>query len=105
MKKIILIFLSLIISNSAFAIELQPVCLGKKITIYTKPKCGYCVGIRSILDKLDIKYTNIDLTKNRMLGNWLISTTKANTVPYVFLDDKYIGGYNDFVNVCLKGKK
>jgi len=105
MNKFITILLLLIISNSALAFDLKPACANKKITIYTKPNCSYCIGIRSILDKLKIKYTNIDLTKNRTIGNWLISTTNARTVPYVFLDEKYIGGYTDFVNICLKVKK
>lgn len=70
--------------------------------IYSKSDCGWCVKAKQLMNDLGLRYQELklgeDYTKEdlrKMLGEHL-----PLTVPQIYIDDKRIGGYEDFAEYC-----
>jgi glutaredoxin len=66
-----------------------------KAIVWSKNQCPYCVQAKALLDMKGIEYEerNVqeDWTKEQLLG--VVPT--ARTLPQIFLDDNYIGGFTE----------
>src|SRR5688572_8090573 len=71
----------------------------KNVVIYTKAKCKYCSETKELLRKKDILYIDIDVTWDKELHQKLINQTGQKTVPYIFIKDKFIGGYTELAKL------
>jgi len=66
-----------------------------KALIWSRDACGYCESAKKLLKQKGVEF------EERKLGNgWtkeqlLESVPTAKTVPQIYLDGKYIGGYTD----------
>lgn len=74
----------------------------KHAKIYTKTNCGYCAKAKILLKLNNILYEeiNLDNDKERLefyenLENQV--DRKINSVPQIFLDDKFVGGYDSLL--------
>ena len=71
-------------------------------TIYTKDNCSWCVKAKELMNKLHIQYEekklDVDYTRDDLRE--LIGEHLPLTVPQVFVYNKRIGGYEDFVDYC-----
>lgn len=84
-----------------------------KWTIYTKLNCVYCSKVKELLE--NEKYITIINCDNWLKNNeereiFLndiknITECEWKTFPIVFIDDKFIGGYNETVNYIGEIKK
>lgn len=75
-----------------------------KVQIYTTQFCPYCVQAKAFFKQKNIVFDEIDLT-----GKWdeleaLKTRTQFRTVPQIFIDDVFIGGYTDLVDKYKKGE-
>jgi glutaredoxin len=72
--------------------------MNKRIVIYTKPDCSYCVDAKSVLKNNNIpfeeKTLNLDFTREYLLEEY----PSAKTFPVIVINEKYIGGYTELVN-------
>lgn len=68
------------------------------IIIYTTTTCIYCNLTKKILEEKKLKYKEINLENNLDLFKDLIKKTNHKTVPQIFINDKFIGGYTDLLN-------
>lgn len=64
--------------------------------IWSKDACPYCVQAKNLLDAKGIQYEERNITG----GNWtkeqlLEAVPSARTLPQIFLDDEYIGGFTE----------
>ena len=71
--------------------------MSKKVEIYSKSNCSYCVMAMNFFDSKGVVYEvystdNPDIFKEMMERNPL-----ARTLPQIFIDDKLIGGYTDLI--------
>lgn len=67
-----------------------------KVTIYTIPGCLGCGLVKSMFEDRDIPYEEIDVTGKPLVYKDMVRKTGGKkTVPQVFINDKYIGGYSD----------
>lgn len=68
------------------------------IEIYSKPSCAWCVKAKEMADqyKLDYVEKNIDTAQN--LNELLLRVPDVKTIPQIFWNDRYIGGYTEFAN-------
>lgn len=66
--------------------------------IYSKNNCPFCVRAKALCKQEGIEFTEIDAVSNR---DTLIervtrdSGRPPQTVPQIYLDGKYIGGYTE----------
>ena len=69
----------------------------KKVEIYSKSNCSYCVMAMNFFDSKGIKYDVYSADDPKILQRMLERNPQARTVPQIFIDDKLIGGYTDLV--------
>jgi ribonucleotide reductase alpha subunit len=74
----------------------------KRAKIYTKTTCGYCTKSKNLLKLNNILYDeiNLDNDEERLAFYQELSNkigTNVNTVPQIYLDDEYVGGYDALV--------
>ena len=74
------------------------------VLLYTKKGCMYCSMAEELLDKYSIRYTSIDITDNSDLQLKLFNQTGQNTVPYIFIQKNFIGGYSNLMEMANKGE-
>ncbi|OUR95852.1 hypothetical protein A9Q84_15240 [Halobacteriovorax marinus] len=75
-----------------------------KIQVYVKDYCPYCNEVESYLIDNKIEYERVDLSDNAELYMSLKKATGHHTVPQVFIDDKFVGGADDFRDLVRKDK-
>ena len=72
------------------------------IRIYSKDNCPWCVKAKELMNKLHLKYTELklgtDYTREELRE--LIGEHLPLTVPQIYIYNKRIGGYEDFVEYC-----
>ncbi len=68
-----------------------------KAVVWSKPSCPYCVMAKKLLEnkgyEIEERVIGLGFTKVQLLE----AVANARTVPQIFLDEKYIGGYDDLV--------
>ena len=69
----------------------------KKVEIYSRSNCSYCVMAMNFFDSKGIKYDVYSADDPKIFEEMLERNPKARTVPQIFIDDKLIGGYTDLV--------
>ena len=69
----------------------------KKVEIYSRSKCSYCVMAMKFFDSKGIKYDVYSADDPKVFEEMLERNPQARTVPQIFIDDKLIGGYTDLV--------
>jgi glutaredoxin len=78
------------------------------IVIYSKPNCPWCVKAKELMNKLHLEYSekilDVDYTRDELRelvnGSAPVSMTPPLTVPQIFVYNKRVGGYEDFVEYC-----
>lgn len=60
---------------------------------FTYPKCPSCEQVKDLLRSKNIQYMFIQADK-KLFGK-VLKVTKSTTVPQVFMDGQYIGGYEE----------
>lgn len=68
--------------------------------IYTTPVCPFCVRAKALLKLKNVSVTEINAQEHKeaMIQKVLSATgTEPKTVPQIFLDGAYIGGFDKLV--------
>jgi len=55
-----------------------------EITVYSLPYCQYCNLLKNTLDKLKVPYTDVDVDKNTLIGDWLEDNLKTESYPIIY---------------------
>jgi len=71
------------------------------ITIYGSPNCRFCTLAKDLADRTNISYNYIDVTKHEPSQD-MFRARGFKTVPQIFDNDTYIGGYQEFVKAVNK---
>lgn len=81
-----------------------------KIVIFSQVNCIFCTKAKNALNELKLSYHSIELDKNEQCPNEncanlcqrLILQTRIRTVPQIFVNGKFIGGYSDLDNLIKR---
>ena len=60
------------------------------VKIYTSNWCGYCNAAKNLLNKLDIQFEEINMSRQDLLN-----LTGEYTVPQISINNSFIGGYQE----------
>jgi glutaredoxin 3 len=76
-----------------------------EVEIYTTPFCPYCHRAKSLLQKKNVPYREIDV----MMAPGKRSEMREraggiNTVPQIFVDGTHVGGSDDLLELERDGK-
>lgn len=67
------------------------------VTIYGTPFCNYCQLAKDLCDEENIDYLYIDMFENETAVEDVTAYIGPfKTVPQIFVDGEYIGGYTEF---------
>lgn len=75
-----------------------------KVLLYTKDMCKYCILAKELLREHSVPFEVIELENNMDLHKKIATQTGQNTVPYIYINDKFIGGYGDLEEFKKSGK-
>ncbi len=73
------------------------------ITIYVMSTCRYSKRAINLLDSIGVRYTKI-VADTLELWEEMEKFTGRSTVPQVYVDGCYIGGFDDLVALESKGQ-
>lgn len=67
--------------------------------IYSKDGCGFCVAAKKLLESKGISYQEYNMTnqpekREELLEAAALENVVPRTVPQIWLNNKYIGGYD-----------
>ena len=63
--------------------------------MYSKTPCPYCRNAKEFFLSRGLEFEEIDLSNSPEEYNKLRQRTGHMTVPQIFINDKFIGGYTD----------
>jgi len=70
-----------------------------QIVVFSKSQCPHCVEAKSLLEDLDIPFTEIDIAADVKDSMLMSLVSKRHTVPQIFFNDEHIGGADDLKNI------
>ena len=76
----------------------------KKITIYSKEDCPYCVRAKALLDRKGVSYEEIDVEADMYARAEMQRLGGGRTVPQIFADGKYVGDCDGMHALYEEGK-
>lgn len=70
----------------------------KKITIFGRPGCGFCIRAKQLCEIKSYNFKYIDIWEEGISQEDLQKTIgkPVSTVPQIFHGQDYIGGFTDF---------
>ncbi|ONG41473.1 glutaredoxin 3 [Alkanindiges hydrocarboniclasticus] len=79
--------------------------MSANVLVYTTTVCPYCVRAKQLLQRKNIAYEEIDLNKEPSeVRSELMARTKHRTVPQIFINDQFIGGFDQLYALDKQGK-
>lgn len=76
----------------------------RKVTVYTKQSCPYCVRAKALLTKKGVAFEEIGVEGNDALRAWLVERSGQMTVPQVFVGERSLGGFSDLDALEREGR-
>ena len=79
--------------------------MSANVLVYTTTVCPYCVRAKQLLQRKNIAYEENDLNKQPSeVRSELMARTKHRTVPQIFINDQFIGGFDQLYALDKQGK-
>ena len=73
-----------------------------KVLVYTTQYCPYCSQAKNLLRAKKIEFQEIDITHDEKMWDIIEQRTGATTVPQIFINDEYIGGFEQLYQLDKK---
>ncbi len=74
-----------------------------KIIIYSANNCPYCRKAKNYLEQNGFQYQEIDLSHDYDKIDELKKSTGHRTIPLIFVNDVFVGGYTDMIEKINSG--
>ena len=76
-----------------------------EVTIYSTTVCPYCIRAKQLLERKGVAYKEINLSNEAPeVRVELMQRTNHRTVPQIFINDLFIGGYDQLIELDGEGK-
>ena len=66
-----------------------------KAIVWSKNSCPFCVQAKNLLKLKGIEFEERNINEEWTREQLLEAVPTARTLPQIFLDDNYIGGFNE----------
>ena len=77
----------------------------KKVMIYTKETCPYCVMAKNLLKQKGVsEFEEIRIDLDPTVRQKMIDLTGRMTVPQIYIGDTHVGGFDDLSALNKGGK-
>lgn len=74
-----------------------------EVRVYSKDHCRHCVSAKTLLERLQIPYREVDLTGDVDAQVDLARRTGHMTLPQIEIGDTSIGGFTDLERAARDG--
>ncbi len=64
-----------------------------KAIVWSKPACGYCVKAKNLLKNKGIEVEEKNIAEGYKIQDLLEMVPNARTMPQIWIDEDYVGGY------------
>ena len=71
--------------------------MSKKVEIYSKSNCSYCVMAMNFFEAKNVDYEVYSTDDPNIFDEMMKRNPYARTLPQIFIDDELIGGYTDLI--------
>ena len=75
-----------------------------KVTIYTRPFCGYCARALKVLGEKGADFTEVEAGMDPKLRQEMMDRSGRTTFPQIFVGEQHIGGCDDMMALDREGK-
>ena len=65
-----------------------------KVTLYTAPACPFCVIVKKFLERNNVKFTEMDISKDKKKEEEMQKKSGQTNVPVTDIDGTIVVGYN-----------
>lgn len=72
-----------------------------KAIVWSKDACPFCVQAKALLESKGIEYEERNINEGYTKEQLLESVPTARTLPQIFLDDEYVGGFTELKKKLL----
>lgn len=66
-----------------------------KAIVWSKDQCAFCEQAKALLQSRGIEYEVRNIMHDWTREQLLEAVPNARTVPQIFLDEEYVGGFNE----------
>jgi glutaredoxin 3 len=75
-----------------------------KVEIYTTGSCVWCVAAKNFLKQRGFSYEENRVDQNPAKYDEMLQRAQRRSVPQIFIDGEWIGGYEDLVEAERAGR-
>lgn len=75
-----------------------------KVTLYTRPFCGYCARALALLTEKGVDFNEIEAGMDPALRQEMMTRSGRTTFPQIFIGEQHIGGCDDMMALEREGK-
>ncbi|SFH56362.1 glutaredoxin 3 [Tindallia magadiensis] len=76
----------------------------KKVKLYSWTFCPFCVRAKEVLVQNGIEFEEIVIENDQAEMQRLTEITCSDTVPQIFVEDEFIGGCDELLQIEREGK-
>ena len=76
--------------------------MSKKVEIYSKSNCSYCVMAMNFFESKNVDYEVYSTDDPNIFDEMMKRNPYARTLPQIFIDDELIGGYTDLIEKYME---
>lgn len=76
----------------------------KKVKFYHWTWCPFCIRAKELLMEKNISFEEINIDGDQRTMDRLTTISGSDTVPQVFVDEVYIGGCDELIELEKNGK-
>ena len=76
-----------------------------KIEVYSTAVCPYCVAAKNLLKSKGLEWSEVRIDTDPVQRDAMLARSAGHrTVPQIFINDQFVGGYDDLVAADRSGK-
>ncbi|MEO5830804.1 MAG: glutaredoxin 3 [Rhodanobacter sp.] len=76
-----------------------------KIEVYSTAVCPYCVSAKNLLKSKGLEWTEVRVDTDPVQRAAMLARSGGHrTVPQIFINDQFVGGYDELVAADRSGK-
>jgi glutaredoxin 3 len=76
-----------------------------KIEVYSTAVCPYCVAAKNLLKSKGLEWSEVRIDTDPTQRDAMLARSGGHrTVPQIFVNDQFVGGYDDLVAADRSGK-
>ena len=87
-------FFQSVFENSVFVSTSKKTTEQKRVTVYSTPMCSWCTRLKNYLKANNIKFKNIDVSKDQRAAESMVKKSGKQGVPQIDISGKIIVGFD-----------